>query len=99
MQEAGGLGRFVRSLVGLDHEAAQGAFADFIADRTLSADQIEFLDLVIGYLTDCGAMDPKLLYQSPFTDFDPNGVAGVFPPAEVTQIINVLRYVESRIAA
>ncbi len=99
LQEAGGLGRFVRSLVGLDHETAQGAFAGFIADRTLSADQIEFLDLVIGYLTDCGAMDPKLLYESPFTDFDSNGVAGVFPPAEVAEIIGVLRGIESKIAA
>jgi hypothetical protein len=37
----------------------------------------EFLDLVIDHLTARGVMDPSLLYESPFTDFDSKGVEGV----------------------
>jgi hypothetical protein len=43
-----------------------------------SLDQLEFLDLVIDHLTARGVRDPKLLYEAPFTDFDRNGVEGVF---------------------
>jgi hypothetical protein len=32
-------------------------------------------------------MDPKLLYESPFTDFDSNGVEGVFSPADAATLI------------
>jgi type I restriction enzyme R subunit len=95
----GGIGRFVRSLVGLDRQAAKQAFAGFLEGRTLSADQLEFLDLVIDHLTARGVMDPKLLYESPFTDFDRNGVEGVFMPADVDRLVQVLRQVEPRIAA
>ena len=38
--------------------------------KKLTADPIEFLDLVIDHLTARGMMDPKLLYETPFTDFD-----------------------------
>jgi type I restriction enzyme R subunit len=44
-------------------------------------------------------MDPKLLYESPFTDFDSNGVEGVFEPADVARLVQVLREVEQRSAA
>jgi type I restriction enzyme R subunit len=95
----GGLGRFVRSLVGLDREAAKLAFAGFLEGRTLTADQLEFVALVIDHLTARGVMDPKLLYESPFTDFDTNGVAGVFDHADVVHLIRALRDIEQRSAA
>ena len=51
------------------------------------------------HLTARGVMDPKLLYESPFTDFDSNGVAGVFEHADVARLIEVLREIEARSAA
>jgi type I restriction enzyme R subunit len=44
-------------------------------------------------------MDPKLLYESPFTDLDSKGVEGVFEHADVLQLVQVLRDVEPRVAA
>jgi type I restriction enzyme, R subunit len=44
-------------------------------------------------------MDVRLLYESPFTDLDPLGVAGVFGEAEVVEVIDILRDVERRAAA
>ncbi|HEY5409885.1 MAG TPA: type I restriction-modification enzyme R subunit C-terminal domain-containing protein, partial [Caulobacteraceae bacterium] len=98
LQDAGGLGLFVRSLVGLDREAAKAAFAGFIAGRRLSASQIEFLNMVIDHLTDRGQMDPRLLYESPFTDIDPSGVAGIFG-ADAGAVIEILDSVRRRAAA
>ena len=95
----GGLPRFVRALVGLDREAAKRAFTKFIDKRRLSADQLEFLDLIIDHLTARGVMDPKLLYEAPFTDFDRNGVEGVFQKSDVVRLVQILREIEPRVAA
>jgi type I restriction enzyme R subunit len=99
LQAAGGLPHFVRRLVGLDREAAKRAFTGFLDGRRLTADQLEFLDLVIDHLTARGVMDPKLLYEAPFTDFDRNGVEGVFEQADVIRLVQILREIEPRSAA
>lgn len=95
----GGLPRFVRALVGLDRGAAKQAFTEFLDGRKLTADQLEFLNLMIDHLTARGVMDPKLLYEAPFTDFDRNGVEGVFEQADATRLVQILREIEPRIAA
>jgi type I restriction enzyme, R subunit len=41
--ESCGLGLFVRSMVGLDRDAAKQALAGFLAGKTLGANQIEFV--------------------------------------------------------
>jgi type I restriction enzyme, R subunit len=99
IREEGGLGVFVRSLVGLDRAAAKRAFDGFLQGRNLTAHQHEFIDMMIDHLTERGVMDPRLLYASPFTDIDPLGVAGVFKEGEVTQLIQILRDVQGRTAA
>ena len=93
-----GLGLFVRSLVGLERDTAKQAFAEFLSARTLTANQIEFINLIINYLTEHGAMEPGRLYESPFTDFSPLGVEGVFDSAEVTQLITVLTEIRTKAA-
>ena len=95
----GGLGLFVRSLVGLDRDAAKDAFAEFMAGRNLNANQIEFVTLIIDHLTEQGAMDPRRLYESPFTDFDDQGISGVFPQTEVQKIVQILADVRGKAAA
>lgn len=95
----GGLGLFVRSLVGLDREAAKHAFDSSLDGKPLSANQIEFVNLVVDHLTERGAMDPRLLYESPFTDLDPMGVEGIFGADQAEQVIHVLNEVRARAAA
>jgi len=99
IREEGGLGLFVRSLVGLDRAAAKRAFDTFIEGRKLTAHQHEFVDMVIDHLTARGVMDPRLLYESPFTDFDPLGVAGLFGEGEIVELVQILRDVQDRTAA
>ena len=59
---------FLRSLVGLDRAAAKGAFREFIADKELAADQIEFIDMIVNALCENGIDDLEMFYESPFTD-------------------------------
>jgi type I restriction enzyme R subunit len=99
IRSEGGFGLFVRSLVGLDRAAAKQAFDAFIQGRKLTAHQQEFVNMVIDHLTARGIMDPRLLYESPFTDFDPLGVAGVFGEGEVVELVQILREVQDRTAA
>lgn len=97
--ESEGLGLFVRSLVGLEREAAKKAFDRFLTGRTPTANQIEFIDMIVNYLTQHGAMDAALLYESPFTDINPLGVDGVFEAPEVTALVEVLRSIRTNAAA
>lgn len=55
--------------------------------------------MVIDYLTERGVMDPRLLYESPFTDFDVMGIEGVFENADVVELIGILEEVRRRAAA
>jgi type I restriction enzyme R subunit len=88
--EAQGLGLFVRSLVGLDREAAKEAFAGFLARRTPTASQIEFVNMIVDHLTEHGVMDAARLYESPFTDLTARGPDGLFPSPEVDELVAVL---------
>lgn len=56
----------MRSLVGMDREAAKHAFAGFIEGTTLTANQLEFINMVIDHLTQRGWVEPSLLYESPY---------------------------------
>ena len=97
--ESSGLGLFVRSLVGLHREAAKQAFAGFLSGRTLTASQIEFIDLIVNHLTEQGATDPSLLYTAPFTDIAPQGPEAIFPSAQVDELVSVLSDIRARAAA
>ena len=97
-EEWKGLGLFVRTLVGLERDAAKAALGRFTAGGTLSANQIEFVNLVVEQLTARGIMSPELLYESPFTDFSPKGPDGVFPSAQVDELVRLLDHVRSRAA-
>src|SRR5262245_2933409 len=98
LQADGGLPHFVRTLVGLDREAAKRTFAEFKDGRRLTADQLQFVDEIINHLTARGVMNPKLLYEAPFTDFHRNGVEGVFEKADVIRLVQILREIEPRSA-
>ncbi|MCA1673689.1 MAG: restriction endonuclease subunit R, partial [Actinobacteria bacterium] len=95
----GGLGVFVRSLVGLDRGAVNDALSDFLQDTTLSANQIEFLNMVVEYLTRHGVLTPTQLFESPFTDIAPRGPDMIFPQQRFDELVVVLEDVRARASA
>ena len=98
-EEWQGLGVFVRTLVGLDRGAAKEAFVDFFGGRTLTANQIEFVDMIVNHLTEHGVMSAALLYESPFTDLTPHGPDGLFTSEEVDELVTVLDHVRASAVA
>lgn len=95
----GGLGRFLRSLTGLDRAAAKQAFSTFVSKNQLNADQVEFLDMVVDSLTESGFVDPVSFYESPFTDLDDMGIAGIFSRDQAQEIIKIVRTLNEAVAA
>jgi type I restriction enzyme R subunit len=98
-EQSHGLGIFIRSLVGLDREAATQAFSAFISGTTATPNQIEFINLVVDYLTENGVMELDRLYESPFTDVHSQGPVGVFSEEQADQLNVVLMDIRQRAAA
>ena len=87
---ADGLGVFLRGMIGLDRTAAKEMFSEFTATHSLNADQTEFLNLIIDCLSESGIVDPERFYESPFTDLDDMGIAGVFKDAQVKELVTII---------
>lgn len=84
------LGQFIRSLVGLDTNAAKIAFAEFLNRTNLNANQITFINQVIDYLTCNGIIEKRLLAEPPFTDLHHHGIFGLFGEDDQFRIIQII---------
>jgi len=51
-EQTGGLGLFIRSLVGLDRRAAVEAFGDYLDGTRFSVDQVRFVDVIVEILNE-----------------------------------------------
>jgi type I restriction enzyme R subunit len=98
-EESQGLGLFVRSLIGLDRGAAKEAMAGFLAGKTLTANQIEFVNLIIDHLTKNGQMDPGQLYESPFTNKAPQGPESLFTEPQLSELIKAIEKIREMATA
>jgi type I restriction enzyme R subunit len=93
--DAQGLGLLVRFLVGMDRAAAKEALGNFAVGKTLTANQLEFVNLVIDHLAEHGIVEPATLYESPFTDVTPHGPDGLFVPSEMDALLQTLEAVRA----
>jgi type I restriction enzyme R subunit len=94
-EDAEGLGLLVRSLVGLDRAAAKESLARFTNGKTLTANQLEFVNLIVDHLTEYGVVEAARLYESPFTDLTPQGPDALFKEAEMDALLDVLQEVRA----
>jgi type I restriction enzyme R subunit len=63
------LGELIRSVVGLDMQAAKEAFSRFLSDVHLDQRQIYFVNQIVNYIVQNGVLkDFTVLQGSPFTD-------------------------------
>ncbi|WP_370039455.1 DEAD/DEAH box helicase family protein [Nocardioides sp.] len=90
----GGLGVFVRHLVGLDRAAATEAFENYLDGSRFTADQVRFVNLIVDELTKNGVMEPGRLFESPYTDYAPTGPDYFFPDTDVDVIVETLQQIK-----
>ncbi len=93
------LGFFVRSLIGLDKEAANQAFASFLQIGHLKADQMRFITQIVSHLTINGTIGMTLLFEPPFTDIHDQGLMGVFDDADVVRVKKIVEEINQNALA
>lgn len=90
---------FIRSLVGLDRNAAKEAFGQFLDENRYSSKQIRFVEMIIDRLTQHGVMDAGQLYEPPFTSLHHEGLDGAFGDGDAEGIVGILCKINERAAA
>ena len=73
------VGMLVRELLGMDQQAVNEAFSEFITDSSLNSRQIDFVKMIVSYIVKNGnIVDVKSTFsQQPFTEFA-GGIGNLF---------------------
>ncbi|MGW1148504.1 type I restriction endonuclease subunit R, partial [Streptomyces sp. NPDC002454] len=95
----GGLGIFLRSLTGLEHEAARNAFEDFQRGRIFSSAQLRYVDLLVDYVARNGMADVAVLYDPPFSALAPRGPEDLFDEADIDSMASVIKSIRATAVA
>lgn len=94
--------QFIKHILGIEilesfNETVSKAFDDFISKHSyLTSRQLQFMDLLRNFILEKGDLQKRNLIESPFTLIHPQGIRGVFTPAEIDEI---LVFTEKLIAA
>jgi type I restriction enzyme R subunit len=94
-----GIGRFIRSVLGMEASAARQAFGELLIGQTLNSQQIRFMDVLLNFFTVQGVMDTARLFESPFTDLNSSGIAGLFDQETSSRIIAIVEDINRRAEA
>jgi type I restriction enzyme R subunit len=87
--------QFIRHILGIEvlksfPETVSEAFDRFIQQHSnLSSRQLEFLNLLKGFIIEREKVEKKDLINAPFTVIHPQGIRGVFSPAEINEILRL----------
>lgn len=87
--------QFIRHILGIEvlqsfPEAVSAAFEQFIRQHTtLNSRQLEFLNLLKNFIVEREKVEKKDLINAPFTVIHPQGIRGVFSPAEINEILQL----------
>ncbi len=87
--------QFIRHILGIEilrsfPETVSAAFEVFIQQHTnLSVRQLDFLNLLKNFIIEREKVDKKDLINAPFTIIHPQGIRGVFTPAEIQDILGL----------
>jgi type I restriction enzyme, R subunit len=82
----------VREIIGLDGEAVEDVFKNFLhAHPALTAKQVRFMNQLKSYIAQHGSIIVDKLYEAPFTYISYDGIDGVFPQDDIKELIAVLK--------
>lgn len=87
--------QFIKHILGIEilesfNETVSKAFDEFISKHSyLTSRQLQFLDLLRNFILEKGELQKRNLIESPFTLIHPQGIRGVFSPAEIEEILSL----------
>lgn len=87
--------QFIRHILGVEilksfPDTVQEAFDHFIQQHSnLNSRQLEFLNLLKNFIVEREKVEKKDLINAPFTVIHPQGIRGVFAPAEINEILKL----------
>ena len=82
----------LQELIGLDPQAVETRFTDFLHRHpSLTAQQVRFMNLLKGYIAENGCIQVDTLYDAPFNSIAHDGIDGVFTPADADDLFAVLK--------
>jgi len=82
----------IRELIGMDPAAVENHFTQFLhAHPKLSHKQVQFMNLLKQFISEHGVIDDEKLYDAPFTSVSHEGIDGVFTPADIDELVTLLR--------
>lgn len=87
--------QFIRHILGIEvlqsfPDTVSAAFDQFIrAHTTLNSRQLEFLGLLKNFIVEREKVEKRDLINTPFTVIHPQGIRGVFSPAEINEILQL----------
>jgi type I restriction enzyme R subunit len=87
--------QFIRHILGIEvlksfPEAVNEAFEQFLRQHTnLTGRQLDFLNLLKNFIVERERVEKKDLINAPFTVIHPQGIRGVFSPAEINEILQL----------
>ncbi len=82
----------VREVIGLDPEAIEAHFKQFLHQHpNLTAQQVRFMNLLKNYIAQYGSIVVDKLYEPPFDSVSHEGIDGVFSPDDVGELVSVLK--------
>jgi type I restriction enzyme R subunit len=87
--------QFIRHILGIEvlqsfPDTVSTAFDQFIrAHTTLNSRQLEFLGLLKNFIVEREKVEKRDLINTPFTVIHPQGIRGVFSPAEINEILQL----------
>jgi len=90
--------QFIRHILGIEilksfPETVSESFDQFISQHTnLTSRQLEFLGLLKGFIIEREKVEKRDLINVPFTVIHPQGIRGVFSPAEINEILQLTEH-------
>ena len=87
--------QFIRHILGIEilksfPDTVSESFDQFIRQHSnLSSRQLEFLNLLKNFIIEREKVEKKDLISAPFTVIHPQGIRGVFSPAEISEILRL----------
>lgn len=82
----------IRELVGLNPQSVEAHFKAFLHKHSsLTAKQVQFMNLLKTYLAQNGFIVVDKLYETPFSAVSPDGIDGVFTSDDADELFEVLQ--------